>query len=111
MALKAHVQAKISGTLLPFTAATAGAGDTFSASDRQALVVLNGSGSAVTVTVVVPGSTKYGQADPDVPSVSIPASQYAVIGPFPEDLEDDSDGLVHVTYSSATSVQIALLRI
>lgn len=111
MALKAPVQAKIGGTLLPFTAATSGGGDTFAADDNQALIVLNGGGSAITVTVVVPGQTKYGVDEPDKQSISIPAAGYAAIGPFPADLEDDSDGLVHVTYSAVTSVTIALLRV
>lgn len=111
MALKQYAQAKIGGTILPFTAATTGPGDTIAANGKGALIVLNGGGSAITVTVAVPGLTKYGAAQPDVASISIAAGAYAVIGPFPADLKDQTDGLVHVTYSAVTSVTIAAVQI
>lgn len=111
MALKPYVQAKIGGATLAFTAATSGAGDTLAANGKGALIVLNGGGSAITVTVAVPGLTKYGAAQPDVTSISIAAGAYAVIGPFPNDLKDLTDGFVHVTYSTVTSVTVAAVQV
>lgn len=103
-------RAAIGGRALSFVAATGG-GDTFTPDDRAALVVQNGGASAMTVTVAVPGKTKYGQDEPDVTSVSIAAGAAAALGPFGSDLADLSDGLVHVTYSAATSVTVALVGV
>lgn len=108
MALLTPTQAKITGTVATKAAADA-AGETFLPGDH-ALVILNGSGSSITASVVVPGNTKYGQAQPDV-AVTIAAGVETVIGPFPDDLADPADGLVHVTYSSVATVTRRLVRI
>jgi hypothetical protein len=102
-------QAKIGGVVLSATAATAGP-DKFKPGADEVLLVRNGSGAAVTALVTVPGNTKYGQAQPDVTSVSIPASGIAALGPFPQDLAG-TDGMVAVTISSPTSVDLFLVRV
>lgn len=107
MALLAVQTAKIGGTTVTYAAA-GGSGDTFKPNERAQLLVRNGGGSAITVTVAVPGTTKYGVNEPDVTSSSIAASGEAAIGPFPADLADPSDGLVHVTYSATASVTVRL---
>lgn len=111
MALKSYQQVKTSGTALTFSAATVGPGDTLAAADDGALLIWNASGGAITATVVTPGNTKYGLANPDVVSVSIPAASIGALGPFPADLRDPTDNLVHVTYSAVTSVTVAAVRI
>ena len=55
---------KASGTVPSFSAA-AGGGDTVASSEGVFLVVKNGGGAPITVTVTVPGSTSYGVANPD----------------------------------------------
>lgn len=109
MANVPHTQAKIGGVVLSATAATAGP-DTLAPGDDVALLVHNTSAGAVTVTVTVPGSTKYGQDQPDVTSVSIPAAGLAVIGPFPSDLRDPADNLVDVDVSAPTGVNLYAIR-
>ena len=104
-----YQSAKIGGTPVTLAAATAG-GDTVQPNSRGALLVQNGSGASVTVTVAVPGNTKYGQPEPDV-AVTVAAGAYELIGPFPQDLGDPADGLVHVTYSAAASVNVAAVQI
>lgn len=104
-----HTQAKIGGVVLSATAATAGP-DTVEPDERVALLVQNNDASAVTVTVTVPGNTRWGEAQPDVTSVSIPAGDLAVIGNFPRELADPADGLVDVTASS-TSVNFYAIRV
>ncbi|OQO89929.1 hypothetical protein B1813_19000 [Saccharomonospora piscinae] len=96
-----HQQAKLGGTVLSATAATAGP-DSLAPDDRLVLVVQNNDAAAVTVTVTVPGTTRWGQDEPDVTSVSIPAGEMAAVGPFPRALADPSDNLVDVTASSAS---------
>lgn len=110
MAELAYQQVDIDGTVVSFAAASAG-GDTVPPDDRGVVLVNNGSAGAITVTVAVPGNTKYGQPQPDVASESIGASAIGAIGPFPADLADPADGLVHLTYSAASSVTVAAVRV
>ena len=110
MALISQAQAKIGGTVLTATTATAGP-DTLKPGDRVVLIVKNDNASAVTVVVTVPGNTKFGQPEPDVTSVSIPTGQLAVIGPFPAELADPTDGLVDVDATPNTSVSFYAVRV
>lgn len=110
MALLSYQQAQIGGTVVTFTAA-GGSGDTLPADDNGVLMVNNGSGAGITVTVAVPGNTKFGVAQPDVTSVSIGAGAIGVVGPLPADLRDPADNLVHVSYSATTSVTVAAVRV
>lgn len=102
MATVPVVQPQIIGTLLTATAATAGPDKVLPGST---LIINNGGGTAITVTVVVPGNTKYAQPQPDVTSVSIPAARIGTIGPLPRDLVG-TDGLVAFTCSASASVSL-----
>lgn len=64
-------------------------------------------GTAVTATVVVPGSA-YGQARPDS-AISIGTNTDRIIGPLVSDLADPVTGLVTLTLSATTAVTVALL--
>lgn len=100
--------AAIVGTLVNYTAADV-TGNTFTPNTRGMLLVKNGSGGSINVTVVVPGTDAYSQARPDV-VVAVAAAAEKAIGPFPLDLGDPANaGLITVTYSAVTSVTVALL--
>lgn len=103
MALLNPQQAKLSGTTLAFTAASAS--DTFKPSDRGTLLVKT-AGTATTATVVIPGNTQYGEAQPDI-AVSCPATGEVAIGPFPRGVADAATGLATVTFSPTTAVTVA----
>lgn len=103
MALLSYQQPTLSGTTITYGAA-AGGGDTIGYQPNGVLRVKNGGGSSVTVTIVTPGNTQYGQADPDVP-VAVAAGTEKAIGPFPAALA--VDGVISVTYSGTTSVTVA----
>lgn len=75
-----------------------------------ALLVANGGGSPITVTIAVPGTTRYGLPDPDI-TVSVPNAQARLIGPFGSDLADPADGYVAVTYSGVTSVTVSAIQV
>lgn len=101
--------AKVAGTAVTMAAASGG-GDKVDAGQHTALLVTNGSGGSINVTVAVPGNTKYGVAEPDL-VVAVAAGATKLIGPLPVDLEDDTDRLIHVSYSAATSVTVAAIEI
>lgn len=110
MAKLTPVQRKITGASAPMTAAASG-GDTFEPGPHT-FVVRNAHASAPrTVTIAVPGKTKYGIDNPDIAVVVAANGGQQAIGPFPADLADPADGLVHVTYSdSAADLTRALIR-
>lgn len=111
MALLTVQQAVLKGTAVTFAAA-AGGGDTFPRPhDHVGLRVKNGGGSAITVTVVIPGTNSYGEPQPDVVSTSIAAAADVTIGPIPPEAVDSSTGLVSVTYSGVTSVTVAAVGV
>jgi hypothetical protein len=109
MATLTFQRAKITGTTVTMAAATA-LGDKVAANPKGVLKVTNGDASAKTVTIVVPGNTKFGQADPDI-AVVVAAGATAYIGPLAQDLSDPTDDLVHITYSAVTSVTVAAVSL
>jgi hypothetical protein len=108
MAILTLQKATIAGTTYATVAASAG-GDQVPVGLDNALLVTNGSGASITVTIIVPGNTPYGLANPD-PTVSVPASQSRLIGPFPSDLAN-ANSCVDITYSGVTSLTVAAIQI
>lgn len=108
MATLAYQQIAFSGTAVNLVAASAG-GDKVAPNERGAFMVRNASAASITVTVAVPGNTKYGQAQPDV-AVAVAAGATTLIGPLPGDLAD-ADGLIAITYSAVASVTVAPVTI
>ena len=108
MATLTYQQSKVTGTTVTLAPATSG-GDKVAPSASGIVLVRNGDTNPHTVTVVVPGN-EYGQARPDVP-VAIAAGAFAVLGPFPTDVGDPTDRLVHLTYDAVTSVTVAAIAI
>ncbi|WP_248582600.1 hypothetical protein [Nocardioides sp. InS609-2] len=110
MAQLNFVQAAIAGANPGFVAASAG-GDKVVPNDRGALIVRNGSGASITVTVAVPGNGRFGLPEPDV-AIAVPAGADRIIGPFPSVLGDSAtDNLVAITYSAVTTVTVAPIQI
>lgn len=107
MAILTPTQTAVGGTQVQMAAADV-AGDSFEPGNLTFLVN-NGSGGSITVTIVVPGSTRAGQAEPDI-TRAIPAGQQFAFGPFYNELADPATGRVGVTYSAVTTVTRALLR-
>jgi hypothetical protein len=104
-----YQQASVTGAAFATQAAQVG-GDKVAPHSRGAVLVTNGSGSSITVTIATPGTDKYGQARPDIP-VTVAAGASKLIGPFPPDLADSSDGLVALSYSDVTTVTVAALLV
>jgi hypothetical protein len=91
--------------------AAAGGGDSFTPGADTFLLVVNGSGGAITVTVATPREAFPDVAVADV-AVSVPAGTTRYIGPFPaEHFAQADDGLADITYSGATSVTVAAVRL
>jgi hypothetical protein len=90
------------GLTVALTAANAG-GDEAPVGDNVFLVINNGGGSPVTLTIVTPG-TEGGLAIADQTCV-VAAGARTLCGPLsPELFKDPGDGLAHLQWSSATSV-------
>lgn len=94
------------GTLVTYTAV--GSTDYFNPADDLVLHVKNGSGSAITVSLVDGGKTPAGSGA-QFRTVTVAAGTDRFIY-FPAALADPSTGLIAVSYSSVTSVTAALLQ-
>lgn len=94
------------------TAAASG-GDQFTYTPRTALIVKNGSGGSITVTVTAQqtSTTKSGYGDVTKANftATIAAGDY-FISPFFEQALKDTNGFVQVTYSSHTSVEVGAFK-
>lgn len=66
-------------------------------------------GTGTTVTVVTPGTVD-GQAIADK-AYAIGTNTEMKIGPFPREVYDQSDGTVHVNFSSVTTVTCGAFRV
>lgn len=111
MATLTYVQAKTTGVAAAVQAAASAGGDKVAPNDRGVLVFRNGDAASKTVTMVVPGNTKYGLANPDATFV-VPAGATAYIGPLSADLGDPADtNLISFTYSAVTSCTVSAVTI
>jgi hypothetical protein len=104
-------QSIVRAGLNPALTAAAGGGDKFTPDSNTFLRVDNGSGGALTVTIVTPRNNAIGLAVDDV-AVSVPAGGSRLIGPFPaEYFANPADGLASVTYSGVTSLTVGALKV
>lgn len=108
MALLTAQSITVSG-LSPTYASAGGSGDTVAPGDDVFLHVKNAEGSPTTVTLVRPG-TSYGVANPD-PTVTVAATTGSQFIYLPREFADPTTGLVSITYSSVTSLTVAVLRV
>jgi hypothetical protein len=92
-------------------AAAAGGGDKFANTGKELLLVKNGSGAPITVTLVTAStSDPEGLAITDK-TVVVGAGVTTAIGPFPQGIYNDADGNVNFSYSGVTSLTVKALRL
>jgi len=87
----------------------AAASDTAKCGSNRMLMVNNGSGADVDVTISVPGNTEVGEAEPDN-VVTVPAGEMWGI-PLLDVYKDPTDRLAHIAYESTTTVTVGVLEI
>jgi hypothetical protein len=92
---------------LPTFAAAAGGGDTAIPGSDTFLVVKNGGGSSITVTLDVPGTDAFGNNNPDLVVTVVNATE-RYIPLRSAALVQPSTGLVNITYSAVTSVTVGV---
>lgn len=100
-------QAISSAGVTPTFTAAAGGGDTAAPLANQFLRIKNGSGAPINLTLIDPGTSPLGQANPD-PVIAIPATTGDVLVRLPPGIADPSSGLISWTYSAVTTVTVAL---
>lgn len=89
--------------------AAAGGGDSFPNTGAEVLVIKNGGGSGITLTVVTP-VTVDGLAVADL-TATIAAGATAMVGPFPPGTYSDGSGNVNLTYSAVTTVTVSVVKV
>lgn len=97
------------GVALEYENASAG-GDKVKPGDRAFLLVRNGSGSSLTVTITGAGETSYGVANPDK-TVTVAAGADEAIPLLAAYGNPDDGGLAAIGWSATTTVTFVALRI
>lgn len=96
---------------VPSYAAAAGGGDSFPPGQDTWLHAKNGSGGAITITVVTPGTDAIGNAVADT-VVSVGAGAERVWGPFPAVYyANPATGNADITYSAVTTLTIGAFNL
>jgi hypothetical protein len=100
------------GTVITPVAA-AGGGDAMAVGSGMILRLVNGGGSPVTVTLVVPAARTY---EPNVavtsPAIAVTNGTTRDIGPIDAGtFQDPTTGLCTITYSGVTSVTVAAIQL
>ncbi len=85
------------------------AGDSFANTGLEVAIFTNGSGSPINVTFVTQ-NTVDGRAVADR-VVAIPAGATKVVGNFPGGIYSDASGLVQMTYSDVTALNVVVLKV
>lgn len=91
------------------TFGNAAAGDTAKTGSGYTLIVRNGSGAPITVTIAVPGNLETGDAYPDK-AYTVAATTGEEWIPLYDVYRDPTDGLAHITYSATTTVTRAVVK-
>lgn len=107
MATLTSVKPTFAGVLLG-AAAAAGGGDKFLNDGNVLLYVKNGGGGSINVTVAAPGTP--GGLTITAPVVAVAAGAEKILGPFDPKYFNDSSGYVNLTYSSVTTVTVAVIQ-
>lgn len=106
MALSTQVIGQ-AGTAINFANATP-AGDQCATGIDVKLLVKNGSGSSINVTLATPGKV---DGDLDIAERVVAVAAGATSGiPVTDRYRDPATGLASITYSSATTVTVAVIR-
>lgn len=98
----------VSGLTATLAAANA-AGNFFTNTGKEVLVVANGSASPITVTIDAQTACNHGTQHDGGGAVAAGATAY--FGPFNVNRFNDSSEYVQVTYSSETSVTVGVLQV
>lgn len=102
----------LNGTTLTFDSAAAG-GDVFNNSGSTLLYVKNGDASSHDVTLAIQKDLNIDGLTLSItdPSVTVPASDEKIIGPFPTSWFNDDNNQVNISYDAVTSVTVAVLEV
>jgi hypothetical protein len=94
---------------LAWSAPTAGTGDTFTNTGREAILVNNNVDEPVTVTIETP-ATVDGLAITDR-IIVVGEGKIALLGPFPRATYNNNEGKLKITCSAVVAVTLAVIRI
>lgn len=111
MAALTPITASRAGVQLALSAGNAG-GHTFTnADDRTVFIANNAGGTPVVYTISWGLSASIDGSTPAAKTVSVPAGQMYVFGPFPTQYYNDSNGAVTITPATATSQTVCALKV
>lgn len=102
----------LNGITPTFASASSG-GDVFDNSGSTLLYVKNGDSTGHDVTLQIQNTLELGGITLSItdPTVTVPASDEKIIGPFPTQWFNDDNGQVNISYDATTSVTVGVLEV
>ena len=111
--LPAATNLSTAGLLVSGALPTAGAlTQTFANTGKELLLVRNGSGAPITVTLTTQEVVDDGEVDLDVedPVITVPAGETHILGPFKCSVYNDTADKVTVALSAITTVTVQVVK-
>lgn len=101
-------QPTLSGTALSFVAADSN-GDTFVNQGNVFIYIKNGGETEITVTTVAQKKCNQGHLHDS--TITVPAGDDRIVGPFEVDRFNSDTNVAKITYSAVDSVTVAAIRL
>ena len=89
----------------------AGGGDEFQNTGKEFVIIDNADASPTTVSAAVQANAQSLNVSGITKDVTVPATTTGMMGPFDTRYYNDSNGRVQLTYTSVTSLNVAVVRI
>jgi len=101
--------------IVPILAGVTAGDNTWENTGSEIIMIVNGGEDAITIDVEVVVTSldmpTYGEVTKRDASLVVAGTSTGIIGPFPAPAYNDDDGIVNFTFTSATSVTVAVLTI
>lgn len=113
--ITAQIAAELGITLTFTSASSAATGDKWANGGQELLLVKSSNGESVTITVTVQdtdaSNEQYGTLTKPNATDTITNGGFILMGPFPTQAYNDSDGYTHVTTSAYSGISIAVIQV
>ena len=104
-----------SGLALTLVSVAAESGDKWTNNGNQQVLIKNGSGSSVTVTITTQvtsfESPQFGNATKANVTLAVAAGKTAILGPYNVNAYNDANGQCNISYSATTSIEVGVFEI
>jgi hypothetical protein len=110
--LTANTAAAYAGGVLDIAAAAVDQpnGNSFANTGLEKVIVVNGSGGSLTVTVAIPANQRSLNGLATTKTYTVASAKTAILGPFDPSIFNQTTGVVNIDWSTGTSVTCSVVN-